>query len=128
MIRTKLIKKGLVIFREGGTSDYAYIIESGSFKVSKTFEDGKTRGVSILKQNDIFGEMGVIDKLPRSATVTAMEDGRVTVLSKEDLELIAENHPQALMPVMKLLSSRLRRTLELASYFAKGSRLPVRVV
>jgi len=127
MVRTKLIKKGQVMFREGGTSDYAYIVESGSFKVSKTFEDGKTRVVSILKKNDMFGEMGVIEKLPRSATVTSLEDGRVTILGKDDFELLAENHPQALMPIMKLLSSRLRKTLRLASYFAKDSRLPARI-
>ena len=127
MIRTQLIKKGQVMFREGGTSDYAYIVESGSFKVSKTFEDGKTRVVSILKKNDMFGEMGVIEKLPRSATVTAMEDGRVTLLSKDDFELLAENHPQALMPIMKLLSSRLRKTLRLASYFAKDNKASARI-
>ncbi len=127
MIRTKLIKKGQIIFREGGASDYAYIVESGSFKVSKTFEDGKTRVVSILKKNDMFGEMGVIEKLPRSATVTSLEDGRVTILGKDDFELLAENHPQALMPIMKLLSSRLRKTLRLASYFSKISRLPAHV-
>ncbi|MCH8208485.1 MAG: cyclic nucleotide-binding domain-containing protein [Nitrospinae bacterium] len=127
MVRTKLIKKGQVMFREGGTSDYAYIVESGSFKVSKTFEDGKTRVVSILKKNDMFGEMGVIEKLPRSATVTAMEDGRVTLLGKDDFELLAENHPQALMPIMKLLSSRLRKTLRLASYFAKDNKASARI-
>ena len=115
------------MFREGGTSDYAYIVESGSFKVSKTFEDGKTRVVSILKKNDMFGEMGVIEKLPRSATVTAMEDGRVTLLGKDDFELLAENHPQALMPIMKLLSSRLRKTLRLASYFAKDNKASARI-
>ena len=127
MIRTKLIKKGQIIFREGGMSDYAYIIESGRFKVSKTFEDGTVRVVCILKKNDMFGEMGVIEKLPRSATVTAMEDGRVTILGKDDFELLAENHPQALMPIMKLLSSRLRKTLRLASYFAKDNKLPARI-
>lgn len=127
MIRTQLIKKGQVMFREGGTSDYAYIVESGSFKVSKSFEDGTVRVVSILKKNDMFGEMGVIEKLPRSATVTAMEDGRVTILSKDDFELLAENHPQALMPIMKLLSNRLRKTLRLASYFAKDNKASARI-
>lgn len=127
MIRTQMVKKGEVIFREGGPSDYAYIVESGKFKVSKTFEGGKIRVVSILKINDMFGEMGVIEKLPRSATVTALEDGRVTVLGKNDFDLLAENNPQALMPVMKLLSSRLRKTLRLASYYARDSKFPARV-
>ena len=83
MIRTFSFKKGEIIFREGHSSDFAYIIESGKFKVSKTFEDGKVRVISILKTNDIFGEMGVIEEMPRSATVTALENGRVTILDKK---------------------------------------------
>jgi CRP-like cAMP-binding protein len=125
MIRTFSIKKGEIIFREGSASDFAYIIESGKFKVSKVFEDGKTRVISILKTNDIFGEMGVLEEMPRSATVTALENSRVTVLDKKDFDTLAESNPHTLMPVLKLLSNRLRKTLRLASIYTKGEKFPV---
>jgi CRP/FNR family cyclic AMP-dependent transcriptional regulator len=124
MIRTFSIKKGEIIFREGSSSDFAYIIESGKFKVSKIFEDGKIRVISILKTNDIFGEMGVLEEMPRSATVTALENSRVTVLDKKDFDSLAESNPHALMPVLKLLSNRLRKTLRLASIYTKGEKFP----
>lgn len=126
MIRTHNIKKGEVIFREGNSSDFAYIIESGKFKVTKTFDDGKVRVISILNANDIFGEMGVLEEMPRSATVTALENSRVTILGKKDFDALAAHNPHALMPILKVLSNRLRKTLHLASIFTKCEKFPVR--
>ncbi len=127
MIRTLSFKKGKVVFSEGNASDFAYIIESGRFKVSKTFEDGKVRVICILKTNNIFGEMGVIEEVPRSATVTALENSKVSVMDKTDFDMLAERNPQALMPVLKLLSGRLRKTLRLASIFTQSENFPVRL-
>lgn len=112
MTMTQEVKKGDVIFREGNFSDTAYIIESGLFEVTKKTEDGGYKRISTLQKNDIFGEMGIIDGLPRSATVTALEDGRVTVVTKEDFETLARRNPNALMPILKILSMRLRKALK----------------
>ena len=112
MTMTQEVKKGDVIFREGNFSDTAFIIESGLFEVTKKTEDGGYKRISMLHKNDIFGEMGIIDGLPRSATVTALEDGRVTVVTKEDFETLARRNPNALMPILKILSMRLRRALK----------------
>jgi len=112
MTRTQDIKKGDVIFREGNFSDTAFIIESGLFEVTKKTEDGGYKKISTLQKNDIFGEMGIIDGLPRSATVTALEDGKVTVVTKEDFQALAKRNPNALMPILKILSMRLRKALK----------------
>jgi CRP-like cAMP-binding protein len=112
MTMTQEVKKGDVIFREGNFSDTAYIIESGSFQVTKHVDEGGQKVISILQKNDIFGEMGIIDGLPRSATVTALENGKVTVVTKEDFESLARRNPNALMPILKILSMRLRKALK----------------
>ncbi len=70
----KSFKKGEIIIEEGSLSSDAYIIESGSVEVSKKLPGGKTQVITKLDKNDIFGEMGLIDQLPRSATVKALED------------------------------------------------------
>lgn len=109
------VKKGDVIFLEGTVSNCAFIIEKGRFEVSKLCANGKRKVLGVLRSSDIFGEMGLIDGRPRSATVTALEDGKVNVISKESFETLAQKSPQALMPLLKVLSNRLRETLERAS-------------
>ena len=109
------VKKGDVVFWEGTVSDCAFIIEKGSFEVTKKCGNGTNRLVGVLHASDIFGEMGLIDGRPRSATVTALEDGNVNVISKENFERLAQKSPETLMPLLKVLSTRLRETLERAS-------------
>lgn len=68
--------------------------------------------LGVLKTGDIFGEMGLIDGGARSATVKALEDRAISVLSRESFEGLAERNPQALIPLLKVLTTRLRNTIQ----------------
>ena len=111
-MKTQYYKKGEEIIQEGKLSDCAYIIESGTVEVSKLHPNGDKQIIGVLKENDIFGELGLIDGLPRSATVTALENCTVKVLTKEAFNSLTKNNPDALMPIFKVLASRLRSTLK----------------
>ncbi len=106
-------KKGESIICEGERSDCAYIIEFGSAQVYKSLPNGEQQFLGILIQGDIFGELGLIDGLPRSATVKALDGCRIRKLSQETFVLLAKQNPKALMPILKILTSRLRQTLKL---------------
>ncbi len=106
-------KKGETIIREGEKSDGAYILRSGMAEVCKALPNGEQQFVGTLIQNDIFGELGLIDRLPRSATVKAISNCQVRKLSQETFESLVRNNPQALMPILKILVNRLRHTLRL---------------
>ena len=97
------------MFREGANSDFAFIIEKGKFEVSRKKLSGKIEVLDILDKNSIFGEMGIIDGHPRLATVTALENGKVILFDKDDLNNMVHKNPKALMPILKTLSERLRR-------------------
>jgi len=105
--------KGEFIIRENDLSDCAYIIESGRAEVCKTLPNGEYQVVGVLEENDIFGELGLIDGLPRSASVRALESCRVSMLTQQTFKSLARNNPQALMPILKILTNRLRETLVL---------------
>lgn len=110
----KIIKeylKGETIIREGDLSDCAYIMESGKAEVLKSLPNGENQLIGILKDNDIFGELGLIDGFPRSASVKALETCRVSILTQQAFNSLARINPQALMPVLKILANRLRQTL-----------------
>ena len=106
-------KKGEDIIKEGTLGDCAYIIEQGSVEVSKLTPHGEKQTLGILEESEIFGEMGLIDGLPRSATVTALEDCVMSVCSQETFNNLADHNPESLIPIFKVLVGRLRSTLAL---------------
>lgn len=112
-MKTKNFKKNEKIIQEGTLSDCAYIIDAGSVEVSKKRPNGDKQTIGVLKENDIFGEMGLIDGLPRSATVVALEDCTISIMTQEGFNSLAQHNPQALMPILKVLAKRLRATLTL---------------
>ena len=125
-MKTQFFKKGTKIIEEGTLSDCAYIIESGRVQVSKTLNNGKEQIIGILEENDIFGEMSLIDSLPRSATVLALEDCTISVMTQETFNHLAQHNPEALMPILKVLAKRLRATLTLVEGLQAGKATPNR--
>jgi CRP-like cAMP-binding protein len=109
----KSFKKGELVIEEGSLSSDAYIIELGSVEVSKRLPGGKIQVITKLGKNGIFGEMGLIDQLPRSATVMALEDCRISVITPDTFNSLAKRNPKALMPILKVLAKRLRNTLRI---------------
>ena len=110
MTATQYMKKGQVVFQEGSRSDFAFIIENGQVEVSRRRKDGNVEVLDILGQNEIFGEMGMVDGGPRTATITALENSKVTMISREDLNLMTRKDPKAWFPIVKAMSARLRRS------------------
>ena len=123
MTATQYMKKGQVVFHEGSRSDFAFIIVDGQVEVSRKRKDGNIEVVDILGQNDIFGEMGMIDGKPRSATVTALENGKATMISREDLNAMTRKDPKAWLPIVKAMSSRLRRSTTREKKFSRNANL-----
>ena len=123
-MNTKYFKKGEEIIKEGMLSDCAYIIDAGKVEVSKKLQNGKKQIISLLNENDIFGEMGLIDGFPRSATVVALEDCTISIMTQGAFNSLAEHNPQALMPILKVLAKRLRATLKMVEDIQAGKPTP----
>jgi len=117
------MKKGQIIFNEGSRSDYAFIIEDGQVEVSRRRKDGNIEVVDILGRNDIFGEIGMIDGGPRSATVTALENSKVTMVSRNDLNTMTRKDPTAWFPIVKAMSARLRRSTNKEKKYLRNAGL-----
>ena len=89
------VTTGQVVVRQGDPADRFYMIESGSFVVTQESTPGATPVVlRHLGANDVFGELGLLHALPRSATVTAEGDGVLLELAGKDfLELVGAGGP-----------------------------------
>jgi CRP/FNR family transcriptional regulator, cyclic AMP receptor protein len=113
------LKKGQVLFKEGSFSDAAFIIESGKVEISVNNSDGQKTVIGVLRDNDIVGEMGLIDGNPRSATVTAISEVKIKEITREQFETLSKTNPNAIIPILKVLSNRLRDTLKMMMDMAK---------
>ena len=117
MSKTLFFKEGEVVIKEGELSFDAYIIESGIARVTKSGPAGKDIFLADLEEDEIFGELGWLDRSPRSATVTAKTRLAIRVLKEEDAVQFITHNPEALLPILRVLGSRLRETLRLIEKF-----------
>ena len=114
-----------IIIEEGSPGDCAYIIEKGSVEVSKITLNGKKLVLGVLEKSEIFGEMALIDGLPRSATIIALEDCVLSVCTKETFNYLADHNPESLIPIFKVLVRRLRSTLGLVENIQKKTGIAI---
>lgn len=95
------------IIREGFPGESAFYIESGKVEV---FKDGGGRKVHItyLGAGSVFGEMSMVDDLPRSASVMAVEDTVVSEFHRDDLFVAMSENPEVCGRFLKPIFARLR--------------------
>ncbi len=100
--------KTAVVLTEGEMGDSLYMIQSGKVKVVIGDEEGREIILKILGPGDFFGEMSMIDKQPRSASVTTLEGSVFLVLSHAAFEKCVEQAPRIGNMVMRMLAQRVR--------------------
>lgn len=104
----KHFPKNTVILNEGDRSDSFYLIDSGKVKVLLEDDQGREVVLNILEEGDYFGEMALIDDESRSATVIAMDDTNLTLVSMQDFTRCMAQHPDIATRLMMGLIRRLR--------------------
>jgi CRP/FNR family cyclic AMP-dependent transcriptional regulator len=121
--------RGSVIMAAGDQIDSLYIVISGRLKVMMGDADGKEVILSLIGPGEFFGEMGLIDDSPRSASVVAIEPCELVSISKRDFKnCLAENFEMA-TAVMRGLVRRLREadrkigSLALLDVYGRVARL-----
>jgi CRP/FNR family transcriptional regulator, cyclic AMP receptor protein len=90
------------------------VVLAGSVKVFQTSEDGKDQVLNTLGAGESFGELAMIEGRPRTATVQTLQDAELLVLSRQDFETFAEQHPKLLWKLLQALSERVRQYMESA--------------
>jgi PPM family protein phosphatase len=109
--RGRQFEKGEAIIREGETGDELFVLFRGKVQVTK---GGMT--IATLKAGGHFGEMGLVDQAPRSATVTALEETSSVSIDRDSLLKLMRRDPllavKLLWSFVQVLSERLRNANE----------------
>jgi CRP/FNR family cyclic AMP-dependent transcriptional regulator len=98
------VPAGKVLIRQGELGDDLMIIVSGTVDVDR---DGVR--VNTLGEGEFFGEIALIDRGPRTATVTAATPGRLLVINHRDFHTVMDEFPEVAAQVLVTLAHRLRR-------------------
>lgn len=98
------------VFDVNEQGDHMYIIESGKVGVSIDADPFSKNYVAILEPGECFGEMNVLDDLPRSATADVIEDSKLLSLEKNKLHGLILRYPELSLGLLRGLSMRLRAT------------------
>jgi EAL domain-containing protein (putative c-di-GMP-specific phosphodiesterase class I)/CRP-like cAMP-binding protein len=105
--KIKSYKPGSVICREGEPGQSAYIVVKGLVEV-KCLKDGKDFTLAILGPGELFGEMSLIDDIPRVATVVALEETQLELIESQELRDNLALSPKNIQDLVKTLLNRFR--------------------
>jgi CRP/FNR family transcriptional regulator, cyclic AMP receptor protein len=104
------LKADQMVFLAGDAGDGCYRIEEGLLKVIVGGSEGDERILAILGPGSLVGELSMIDGAPRSASVSALRDSKLSFVSRATFEAFCESNPEVYRHVMILLARRLRDT------------------
>jgi EAL domain-containing protein (putative c-di-GMP-specific phosphodiesterase class I) len=104
----KEFSSGCCIFQQGDIPDFAYVIEEGEVEIFLPGEGDSKRTLALLGKGEIFGEMGLVDQMPRSASALALCDTRVMAISRMQILTRLENSDEIVVHLLKTLTRRMR--------------------
>jgi CRP-like cAMP-binding protein len=110
-VRNRLVfYAGDLVFAEGEEGNWAYLIQSGSIEIFKTRPDGGEHSLALLGAGRLFGEMALIDELPRMASARAAATTTLVLIDNKILTSSMEKADPLVIELIRNLSNNLRAT------------------
>jgi CRP/FNR family cyclic AMP-dependent transcriptional regulator len=101
---------GSVLMQQGDTGAGLFVITAGHVKVTRaTDPDRAEEDLRTMGPGEVLGEMALLDDLPRSATVTALDNVTALLLPIWDFRTMLRDNPEIAVKLLATLSSRLRK-------------------
>jgi len=123
---TKQLDRRETLFNRGDDGDALYAVVEGMVRIWVGSDSGKELTFSMMEPGDVFGEIALLDGLPRTANATAQEATVLLVIQRSSFLSVLENEPSLARHIIELLCERMRLKTDLLSDFAFAD-LPVRL-
>lgn len=112
--------QGAVLFEEGDPGSRMYVLRTGRVKIAKRV-GGAEVTLALLGPGDFFGEMALLEGLPRTATATVIEDARLIEVDESTFESLVRRSSEISVRLLRRLSARLREAdRQIQALLAKG--------
>ena len=103
------LPEGRTLFRKGDPGDGCYWVQRGVLKVIVASQRGEERILAVLGAGAIVGELAMIDDLPRSATIEAINESQLVFVSRKAFTQCLRDHPEIYGDLVSALVARLRQ-------------------
>ena len=126
LAQVRKIDTDTTVFHEGDSSDAIFVVVNGRVKIVTTSSDGKEFILTVLGAGQVFGEMGLLETAPRSASVITITEVELLVIKVADFDHLLNSSPGISRKLMAILSRRLRRAnskMESLAYMDVAGRL-----
>ena len=100
----KAYQPGDVIMREGEPGGTLYVIQKGDVKITRKVHGEEDLVLTILRENDFFGELSLLDGRARSATATALTEAELVLINKEEFDAFVKSNPACGYKFMKRIA------------------------
>jgi CRP-like cAMP-binding protein len=100
-----------IIFKEGDKGETMYVVQSGKVTITKSTASGEAT-IASLGTGEIFGDMALFDKMPRSATARASGDARILSIDRKKLFTTISRDPTLVFKIIESMSRRIRKLNE----------------
>ncbi|NBX67117.1 MAG: cyclic nucleotide-binding domain-containing protein [Proteobacteria bacterium] len=107
ILERRFFPEGHTIIEEGDVADHAYIIQSGSVKIFKN-KGGKPVDLATLSVGDIFGETALLFDEPRTASVKAIEDCNLIIITRQVMEDKLKDCDATIRAIVKMMKERIK--------------------
>lgn len=118
--------RGTRIFQYGEVGDKLYVILEGKVRISREVAGMGEEALAVLGSGEVFGEMALLDEIPRSADATAHESVRLVVITKEAFDDLLFLHKdlayEVLWACVRMLSARLRETNDKLTFLSTSGK------
>jgi CRP-like cAMP-binding protein len=106
------VEKGKILFFQSDPSEFAYIVRSGDISIVLSSPDGRDMVINEMRSGDLFGELGILTKQPRSTSAVARADSEVLVIPREAFLRIIDSQPALARRILEITAQRLQRSGE----------------
>jgi len=110
---TRRLARGETLFQKGDPGDRLFGVLAGRVKVHTTSPEGKDVTLNLFKEGQFFGEIALLDELPRTADAEAMAPCDLLVIHRRDFMPLVEAEGRLAMHIIRLLCQRVRATSEM---------------
>jgi CRP-like cAMP-binding protein len=106
--RFKDVEKGEILFFQSDDSESAYIVRTGNISIILNSPDGREMVINEMHGGDLFGELGILTKRPRSTSAIARTKSELLVIPRQAFVSVIEQEPQLALRMLEVTANRLQ--------------------
>lgn len=106
--RFRHMEKGEILFFQSDASEAAYIVRTGTISIILNSPDGREMVINEMHGGDLFGELGILTKKPRSTSAIARTKSELLIIPRQAFLTVIEKEPQLAMHMLEITAHRLQ--------------------